>query len=371
MTKGIFYLLLTINTCIGTLWAQQRTGSSDNLSIIKRNHTTGFANGGWKYDRYKELQSLDAGTSMVLADLEGPGMITHLHTTRHFPEELFSRGIVLLIYFDGATDPAVHCPLADFFGDGVNGSAEPFSSTLVECAPGSYNAYIPMPFKKSAKVILRNDTDRDAMNYSYVEWEKLPEWDESYGYFHATYKRMSFRLLPDTDTEFFSVKGSGHLIGRQFSVATDDAEFTKGDRTSPTGFMAVMEGNNEVSIDGVERAIDYLGSEDSFTFSWGFGGVFKGLRSGMPFVSKEADTSFLSIFRFHDHMPIRFNKELKWNISWKNEQFFFEMMKRRAAADDGNVDYATVFYWYQDSPGGYLHEPLAPVDERRMRYIKK
>ena len=37
------------------------------------------------------------------------------------PAELFARGIVLEIYFDGAKTPAVHCPVADFFGDGCGG----------------------------------------------------------------------------------------------------------------------------------------------------------------------------------------------------------------------------------------------------------
>src|SRR5690606_36646359 len=97
----------------------------------------------------------------------------------------------------------------------------------------------------------------------------------------------------------------------------------------------------------------------------------KGLRSGMPYVAKEADTSFHSIFRFHDHKPIRFNKELTWNINWENEHAFYEMWKRRSAVNEGNVDYATVFYWYQDSPGGYPHASLAPVEERQLRYIKK
>jgi hypothetical protein len=33
------------------------------------------------------------------------------------------------------------------------------------------------------------------------------------------------------------------------------------------------------------------------------------------------------------------------------------------------VDYATVFYWYQDSPGGYRHEPLPPLAERCLEII--
>ena len=31
-----------------------------------------------------------------------------------------------------------------------------------------------------------------------------------------------------------------------------------------------MEGNNEIDIDGRQRVIDYLGTECSFGFCWGF-----------------------------------------------------------------------------------------------------
>ena len=71
-----------------------------------------------------------------------------------------SRGVVLEIYFDGAKTAAVICPLADFFGDGCGGESMYFSSKFIECAPWSYNCYFPMPFKESARVVLRNDTDK-------------------------------------------------------------------------------------------------------------------------------------------------------------------------------------------------------------------
>jgi hypothetical protein len=69
------------------------------------------------------------------------------------------------------------------------------------------------------------------------------------------------------------VAGTGHLIGRQYSVVTDEPIFRS--------FTCVMEGNNEVDIDSQPRKLDYLGTEDSFTFSWGFQRTFAGLRAGL------------------------------------------------------------------------------------------
>ncbi|MGB2957296.1 MAG: DUF2961 domain-containing protein [Bacteroidota bacterium] len=168
-----------------------------------------------------------------------------------------------------------------------------------------------------------------------------PGWNDDYGYFHVTYERKSIQLTGDTEETFFRVEGSGHLVGRQFSVLTDDPLFKN--------FELVMEGNNEVDIDGRERVLDYLGSEDSFTFSWGFQNTFAGLHVGMPYIQK-GDTLALSIYRFHDYMPIRFTEELTWRINWQYE-FYWESKQQylrdvASKAELGGcwVDYATVFY---------------------------
>lgn len=334
------------------------TGPSDTISTLHPETTTRFSNAGWKYDRYQDLPSLDAHSSMTVADLTGPGIIRHIHTTRHHPAEATARGVVLEIYFDEAKDPAVSCPLADFFGDGCNGQSMYFSTPWIECAPWSYNCYFPMPFAKHAKVVLRNDTDKDVMNYSYVEWEPVAQLPAQQGYFHATWLRRLFQLSKDTKTEFLHVKGAGHVLGRQFSVSTDEPMFQS--------FNVVMEGNNEIDIDGLERAVDYLGTEDSFTFSWGFQQPFVGLRAGMPYVTTGWPAR-LSIYRFHDHQPIRFRNELSWSINWREEKGFtgLPVWADRVAADGCWVQYDAVYYWYQDQPAGFAHEPLPPLAERQ------
>ncbi len=349
---------------VAIFWTSSATPQDQGrwfLPLLQDKVSIGFSNGGWKYDRYRDLQPLEAHTSIVIADIEGPALIRHIHTTRHWPADTMARGVVLQIFFDDADEPAVNCPLADFFGDGCNGKSMYFSSSLIECAPWSYNAYIPMPFKKRALVLLRNDTDRSVSNYSYVEWETLPQWREDLGYFHATYRRTALQLTGETSEIFFHVDGSGHFIGRQFSVVTDEPLFKN--------FELVMEGNNEVDIDGRERALDYLGTEDSFTFSWGFQNTFAGLHAGMTHIQK-TDTLALSIFRFHDYMPVRFSRQLTWRINWKYE-FYWESKQQylldvedKARRGGCWVDYATVFYWYQDVPGGYRHAPLEEVDRR-------
>ena len=335
-----------------------------DLAKIKPDVKNGFGNAGWCYDRYKDLKPLNAKTQIIVGDFKGPGVITHLHMTRHHPEKLMSRGVVLEIWFDDAKEPAVCCPVADFFGDGCNGKSQFFTSNLIECAPWSYNCYIPMPFKKRARVILRNDTDKKTACYAYAEWETLPKWDDSLGYFHATYQRECFQMTPKTDKLFFEVKGSGHLLGRQYSVVTDEPYFHK--------FCAVMEANNEVNIDGVERKLDYLGTEDSFTFSWGFQNQFAGLHAGMPYIKTSKELNELSVYRFHDYMPIRFNDSIQWRLNWSQERGFTKNPRwAKAVAEDGCwIDYATVYYWYQKDPGGYKHQPLRSCEDRQKVMLR-
>lgn len=365
MTKnGVLYCAAAVISSL-MVWTAALAAADGipDLAVIRRGEKTGFVNAGWKYDRYKDLQSLDAGKRMVVADLKGPGVITHIHTTRHRPAALCARGIVLEITFDDAKEPAVHCPVADFFGDGCNGGAIDFSSRFIEAAPWSYNCYFPMPFKTRAKVVLRNDTARNVENYSYVEWKPLKKWDERLGYFHATYRRDVFQLTPKTDHTFFHARGTGHLLGRQYSVLTDEPIFGN--------FACVVEGNNEVDIDGRERALDYLGTEDSFTFSWGFQRTFAGLRTGMTVVDK-AKPNRLSIFRFHDHQPIRFEKELRWHINWSQERMFTRRPHWGKALARGGcwVDYAAVYYWYQDKPGAFQHAKLRDLSQRRKPLLR-
>ncbi len=330
------------------------------LAVIRPDLQTGFVNAGWNHDRYQDLPPLDAHKTITLADLKGPGIIRHIHLTRHNPKELAARGVVLEIWFDDVKEPAVQCPLADFFGDGCNGEAMNFSSALIECAPWSYNCYFPMPFARRARVILRNDTDQNTDNYSYVEWEPLPRWNPQQGYFHATYRRDSFQLKKDTDYTLLELKGTGHVVGRQFSILTDEPLFN--------AFAYVMEGNNEIDIDGRVRQLDYLGTEDSFTFSWGFQKPFSGVHAGITIVDN-GKINRVSLYRLHDHMPIRFTKSLRWHINWSQERIFTGGQNGAnwdsALQRDGCwVDYAHVHYWYQDQPGGYKHAPLPGMPER-------
>jgi hypothetical protein len=339
------------------------------LTHLRPAHTFAFSNGGWNLDAYPELEPLDAGSTITVADIEGPGVITTIHCTQHSvnvlgipPDEvraLSARGVILEIWFDRGEEPAVRCPLGDFFADGCCGRAAHFTTPFVEKAPESYNCFLPMPFGERARVLLRNETPHNFANYSYVEVQRLPAWDHHLGYLHATWNREAFQLTRDTRRCLFQADASGHLVGRAWSIATDEPLFH--------AFAFIMEGNNEVHADGAERPVaDYLGTEDSFGFSWGWPKVFCGLRNGANFIQNEGPT-LLSTYRFRDLSVIPFDHGLTWHVNWRHEfrdhAEFQEKLAGRIAADGAWVDYATVFYWYQETPG-HPHAPLPPLGDR-------
>jgi hypothetical protein len=76
----------------------------------------------------------------------------------HFamPQTLkLNRDLLLRMYWDGEALPSVEAPLVDFFCDPA-GLRESVNTALVNKRRG-YNAYFPMPFRRSAKIELVYD----------------------------------------------------------------------------------------------------------------------------------------------------------------------------------------------------------------------
>jgi len=328
------------------------------VARIHRDIDSRMQNGGWGYDHYRNLHALRPGETQAILDATGPGVVRHIHITNMRQnmgsERMQNRDdVVLEIWFDDAKTPAVRCPMNLFFCNGD------LNTTYFENGAGAWNCFFPMPFKKGARVLLRNDGPDRIHYYSFVEWEKLPRWERNLGYFHASYERRVFQLSNDTKQVMFETRGAGQLLGRYWLITTDDPIFRQ--------WGGLMEGNNELDIDGQDCKIDYLGSEDSFNFSWGFQRLWFGIRSGII----THTTGELALYRFHDPMPIRFKQSLRWTLDYRwehlNKNFAPETVK---AQNSRWVNYRMVWFWYLDSPGGYQHVPLRPLEERKQRFIR-
>lgn len=374
-----YYLLLT---CIYVILVSAcnvkdrnepvRYSPDDKIMIIKEALAQGNESSLWYFDRKRELKPLLPHSSVTIAQIDGPAIIRLIRLSRltmHTQPD-FPRGIILEIYWDEHSKPSVQVPASDFFADGCNGKVEKyFASNFFEVVPGAYNCIIPMAFKEAAKIVLRNETEHPYIGYANVEWEQLPEWNPNFGYFYATYDRRIFRLTPETRVTFFETEGKGHIIGRQVSVSTDEPLFSD-------HFGWIMEGNVNYYVDDAEEApYSYLGSEDSFTFSHGFTAVWTGPHAGITYFRNTTgdEPAELSIFRLHDKMPIRFNRTFRWEINWQYESMFGDppTWRKKIGENGGWVDYACVTYFYLDSPDGYDHKPLRPLNERTRDMLNK
>lgn len=283
------------------------------------------------------------GATLTLADLHGPGRIVHFWCTIADGEPYYSRLLTLKIYWDGETNPSVECPIGDFFGIG-HGMDVPYTSLPVRVASDGRgrNCYWPMPFRKSARLVVTNDgRERCDAFYYYVDWQKLHSLPANTGYFHAMY-RQEFPCVMGRNYMIADIVGRGQYVGTVLSVYM----------TSPGWFG---EGNDFFFIDGEkEPGLRGTGTEDYFCDGWGFrpqAGPFYGAPLWEGFDTGDRG----SAYRWHIPDPVAFRKSLRVEIEHKGSQVFPDGTSTGFIERDDL--FSSVAFWYQTEP----HKPWPPL----------
>src|SRR5262245_46874124 len=138
------------------------------------------------------------GETFVMADLQGPGVIRHIWLTfsESRPNWLSKEGaadpseIVLRMYWDGAEQPAVEAPLGDFFAAGFGRRAEIVSGPVIVQGGDSYNCFWPMPFARSAKITVTNESRKPvAALYYQIDYTREKSLPAETAYFCAQYRQ--------------------------------------------------------------------------------------------------------------------------------------------------------------------------------------
>lgn len=292
--------------------------------------------------------------SRVLAELKGPGVIRHVWLT--FPEAapnwLAEQGgarpdeIVLRIFWDGAERPAVEAPVGDFFACGFGERREVRSFMVQVEGADSYNCFWPMPFYRSARIELANESEKPLdSTYFQIDWEERQLLDRT-PYFCAQYRQE----FPATSSSYYTVaeiQGEGHYVGTVLSVRT----------RSPYWFG---EGDDCFFVDGEEEpSLRGTGTEDYFLSAWGLQAhTFPW--SGCPLVN--ADFGHIgmkmSSYRWHVLDPIRFHKSLV--VRFEHRGWLPPDERRDGRAHHNNErfdDFSSVAFWYQigqPAPGPWL-----------------
>ena len=161
------------------------------------------------------------GDVEVFAEMEGPGVIWRIWSART------DKGHVK-IYLDGAETPAVDLPFVSYF----DRTTKPFVyESLCYMAARGQNCYVPIPFRKSCKVVAEKGWGR----YYHFTWTKYPPGTEL----------PTFRL-PLSDEETAALAKADEYFRTGFG--TDPATAREGARTLK-GSVTVEPGKSAIVAD--------------------------------------------------------------------------------------------------------------------------
>ena len=294
---------------------------------------------GWKV---RPWISLPAGETVVLADVEGPGTITHIWLT---VDAKAYRDTVIRFYWDDETTPSVECPLGDFFavghGERYNVDSLPISVNPV----GGFNCYWPMPFRRRCRITLENQRADEVRGLYYSIDYELDDVPPDAAYFHAQWRRTQTTREQPEHVLLDDVIGRGHYVGT-FLAWTQLSDGWWG------------EGEVKFFLDGEQHpTICGTGTEDYVGGAWCFGDTtYSTAFLGYPWRS-DAGVPKHALYRWHVLDPIRFASELRVTVQalgwWPDRTF-------QPLADD----IASVAFWYQVEP----HAPFPELPGLQQRW---
>jgi hypothetical protein len=311
---------------------------------------------------------IEPGETRVLADLKGPGAITHIYFTIVEPNPLDYRDALLRMYWDDEETPSVEVPFGDFFCIS-NCTVRRFASLMMAVNRGGgahtinngLNCYFPMPFSRSARIELVNQTNRIfggafGRVWYHIDYERHDApLAEDLGRFHAQWRREnlttsynapqigrgvcpSINLSDGENYCILEAQGEGHVAGLFLQVDNvqggwygegDDMIFIDGERWPPSLHGT---GTEEVFGGGACPDREYAGPYTGFLLVENLGGeTFKGKNA---------------MYRWYVRDPIRFRKSVRMSIE-------------HGHANDCENDYASVAYWYQKEP----HAPFPALPD--------
>lgn len=291
---------------------------------------------GWKISPSIVIKG---GETRVVAEIEGPGAITHIWMTPtgHL------RHNILRFYWDHSEQASVECPVGDFFANGWGEFAQ-VSSLPVCVNPGSgFNCYWEMPFREHCLVTMTNISPNEMVLYYSINYT-LTEIPTDSAYFHAQFRRVNPLPYKQVYTILDGVKGWGHYVGTYMAWGVNN-----------NGWWG--EGEVKFFIDDDQNpSIAATGTEDYFCGSYNFDASpnhnqgynsFTTPYAGLPQVIRPSDDYHtqmrFGLYRWHITDPVRFRRNIKVEIQalgWASNGRYLPLQD----------DMASVAYWYQALP---------------------
>ena len=277
-------------------YVQTRWVSSENPNATKGKG--GMSNKGAKGDAYTLIA---ANSTKVIFNQTGSGVITKIWSANSLRWNKHNmRKVLVNMYWDNEEKPAVSVPFADFFGMSL-GIMRAFESSLFSSPEGhSHNSFIPMPYKKAAKIEIVNQSEDIIMFYYKINFIKGIKLSNDDLYFHAYWHRdiktkmgVDFEILP-------KVSGRGRYLGTNIGVI--------GDSTYNGTWFG--EGEVKIYLDGDDKypTLVGTGTEDYIGTGWGQGEYNNNIQ-GSTVSDKQND--IYTFYRYHTLDPVYFHKDCK------------------------------------------------------------
>ncbi|MDD4016540.1 MAG: DUF2961 domain-containing protein [Kiritimatiellae bacterium] len=270
----------------------------------------------------------------------GEGMISTLRIRLDFGaanavvRSLMLRCLVLEAYWDGSPHASIQVPLGDFFCNGLH--PREFTSVAMAFVDGVYVCRLPMPFRKGARLLIRNDGPLAVSGE--ISADVRPGDVADALYLHASFNSavsagQPFRMM--------RTSGQGKYVGCYLIALGMD------------GGWNILEGDESFYRDGSKTPCCLgTGLEDYFNGGWYYFGHFELPLHGL--LEKAAMRT--AQYRFHLSDPVTFTKDLRMNLEFGD-------------ANRAGGYLSAVAYWYQDRPGLAGSELQAP--EKRFPSIDR
>jgi hypothetical protein len=240
------------------------------------------------------------GQSRTLLDEKGAGIVQRIWITISERSPAALRSARMEMYWDDASEPAVNVPVGDFFGLGL-GRLLPLQNALFSDPEGrSFTSYIPMPYRKAARIVFINDSDVSMLLFYDVDFLRVKSLHPDAMYFHAywsrnakTALRKDFDILPE-------VKGKGRFLGSNLGMISDPK------------YLNTWWGEGEAKIyldgDTTLPTLNGTGSEDFAGSGWGLG-TFAHMYQGSPVADEQRHQ--WAFYRYHIPDAVYFHKSCR------------------------------------------------------------
>ncbi len=356
-----------LGTHLGNLWrlsnAQTRSISAENprgekggggRADISNNPASRELGVGWKC---RPSIPVEAGETVELADIEGPGALQHLWMV---PTGAW-RLLILRVYWDDQTQPSIECPVGDFFACGWGGFDKGLLvNSLPVCVnPGSaLNCFWEMPFRGRCRMTISNLSADTVIFYYQIDYV-LTDVPDDAAYFHAQFRRSNPLGYKKVHPILDGVSGRGHYVGTSLAWGVNNSGwwgegeikfYLDGDKKTNQSVAEETDDKESAAY----PTICGTGTEDYFLGSYNFENQrthqyqeFSTAYAGMPHMVRpdglyQSQTRF-GLYRWHLPDPIRFGEDISvaiQSLGWRSGGRFLPQQD----------DIASVAYWYQTLP---------------------